>query len=517
MPSEARILVVDDEPKICRMLQAALQREGYAVRTSVDGAVALEQFRAAPYDMVISDIRMPGVGGLELIRQIKESRPETIVVAITGHATLDTAVQALQHGADDYITKPLDIEQLRLTVETALRNSRLLQGAGVRPRAAQAESKMAAAPSPSATQDLLEANRRLEQRVAELISIQEISQTVTSELRLDRLLQACVGSVSSATGARTVSILLLDRRQECLVVRARRGRDRRRVVGECCPLNEGLAGWVAEHRVPLLIPDVEAQPAFRALARGSGYQSGSVLAVPLLFSDRLVGVLCATEKAEGKPFDERDLRLGLAIGAQIGIAVENARLYETLQRSAFDALRALAKSLEARGDYFRGHSERVADYAEGTARELGLSRDEIDTLRRAAQIHDIGNIAISDTILGRPGPLSDEEHAAVRQHPVRGERIVQTLGFLDTARPLVRHHHERWDGQGYPDGLEGRQIDPLTRILTVADAFDAMTSRRPHRPAMSADEALAELARCAGTQFDPGLVDAFGRAVGGLA
>jgi HD-GYP domain-containing protein (c-di-GMP phosphodiesterase class II) len=132
-------------------------------------------------------------------------------------------------------------------------------------------------------------------------------------------------------------------------------------------------------------------------------------------------------------------------------------------------------------------------------------------------VHDIGRLALSDAALGRAGPLNDDERTALHEHPLRGEQIVEGLGFLDRARPLIRHHHERWDGQGYPDGLRGREIDPLTRVLAVADAFDAMTSPRPHRPAMSREEALAEMASNAKTQFDPGLVEPFGRAVVALA
>jgi len=536
MPSDARILVVDDEPKICMMLRTALEREGYAVETCLDGATALERVRAAGYDVVISDIRMPGLSGFELIHRIKEARPRTVVVAITGHATVETEVNALRCGADDYITKPFDIAKLRRVVETSVRSQQLLGGtpdsaAGVALRTPTADAVPAAVaalaapgagaaqplPLPAAAQDLLESNRRLEQRVAELITIQEITQAVMAELRLDRLLDTCLVSVGAATGARCVSILLYDAAEECLVVRARRGRDRRRIVGERCALGEGIAGWIAQHRVPLLIQCLDEQPVFRAMARNDGYDSGSFAAVPLAWQERLLGVLCATDKAEGRPFEERDLRLLLGVATQIAIAIENARQYESLQQNAFNALRTLADSFEVKGSFARGHSERVATYATRAARELGLSAEEIETLRQAAQLHDIGNVAISETILGRSGPLSDNEFSLVREHPLRSERILQSLGFLDAILPLVRHHHERWDGKGYPDSLKGREIDPMTRILTLADAFDAMTTPRPYRGTLDRAEAFAELAQCAGAQFDPRLIEPFRRAVGGLA
>jgi response regulator RpfG family c-di-GMP phosphodiesterase len=536
MPSDARILVVDDEPKICTMLRAALQREGYEVQTCLAGADALEIFRTTPFDVVISDLRMPGVDGFELIRQIKALRPATPIVAVSGRTTNDTAVQALQCGADEYLTKPFDITEVRRVVESSLQHRELLaeaqeigRGKGdrhvlpERPEGGFAQnvpvpfsaSPVAATPSPA--QGLVEANSRLERRVGELLAVGEMAQVIGAELRLDALLETALSSISSLTGARALTLLLLDPGQECLVVRARRGGERRGVVGERCAVGDGLAGWVAKHQVPLLIPAIEDQPVFQAMARGEGFDSGSFLSVPLLFQERLLGVVCCTDKAGGQPFDERDLRLLVSLAPYLTIAVENAQLCERVQQGAFATLVALAENLEARDSYLRGHSARVADYAARTATELGLSPGAIQTLRQAARVHDIGNLMVSDTILGRPGPLSEAEGATVREHPLRGERMVHALGFLDAAVPLVRNHHERWDGQGYPDGLKGREIDPLARILTLADAFDAMTSPRPHRQARTCDEALLEISHQAGTQFDPMLLEPFQRAVAARA
>ena len=571
MSARARILVVDDEPKICLMLQAALRRQGYRVETCGDGTAALEQFRAEPYEVLISDIRMPGVGGFDLIRQVKDSYPGTVVVAITGHATVDTAVQALQTGADDYVPKPFDINGLRRVIEISRRSQQILRRsarpAAHEPAVAAAdapgdrEPQAAAAPAalaegepqpiappplpqgepqpiappvppapeqsrignrqsqmpPSPARDLLEANRQLEARVGELQTAQEIAQAITAELDLDRLLETCLAKVAPVVGARAASVLLADPARGSLVVRGRHGRDRRYLLGERRAVGEGIAGWVAEHRVPLLIPSVDEQPSFQELARSDGYASGSFVAVPLLLGDRLVGVLSATDKADGSAFDERDLRFLIGVAGQAAVAIENARVCEGLKARSFTALRALTEALESRDAYLHGHASRVAGYATRTAQELGLANEEIRTLAHAAQVHDIGRVALSDAAMGRAGPLTDAERTALHQHPLRGEQIVKSLGFLDSARPLIRHHHERWDGQGYPDGLQGREIDPLTRVLTIADAFDAMTSPRPHRPAMSREEALGEMASNVKTQFDPGLVEPFGRAVVALA
>jgi len=521
---------VDDEQNICSMLEAALERDGYQVDTCGGATAALERFSAEPYDLVITDLVMPGVDGFELIRQIKAVRADTFVLAMTGRTTVETSIQALQEGADDCVTKPLEIDALRKIVASSLDNQDLLVhaqdlAAAERPavgtRHLTLDTRHAAAAAeadaarPSAAQDLIDANDGLERRVKELTDLQEIVATFSGELRLDRLLELCLSAVGDATGARVVSILLMDPGEECLVVRARHGRNGERVVGERRSIGDGVAGWVAENRVPLLVGDVDKQPGFRALTRGEGYHTGSFVAAPLVHPDRLVGVLCATDKRDGGAFDERDLRVVLGLAPHAAIAIENARLFEAVQGNAYRVLRALVESFEAKDGYSRGHSARVAATAARVAQDMGLANGEIETLRQAALLHDIGKLGVSDAILARTAPLSDDEYEVVKEHPAHGEAVLQAAGFLEGVAPIVRRHHERWDGLGYPDGLEGRAIDPLTRILTVADAYDAMISPRPHRPAHTAEEALAELATCAGTQFDPSVIEPFRRAVAG--
>ena len=353
--------------------------------------------------------------------------------------------------------------------------------------------------------------------MAELLTVQEISRALAAELDPERLLATCLDQVAGATGAGSLAILTVDDDPGTLVVRARHGRGRRYLIGERRALGEGIAGWVAEHRVPLLVPSLDDQPSFQEVARADGYSGGTLLAVPLELRRRLLGVLNASEKRGGQCFDENDLRLLIALSDPIAIAIENARLYRTAQEDSLAVLRALTESVEARDGYLRGHAGRVADYATRAARELGLCAGEIRTLRRAALVHDIGRAGLSDSAIGRAGPLTEAERAALEQHPAAGERVLEGLGFLAPACPLVRHHHERWDGGGYPDGLAGREIEPLTRILTLADAYDAMTTERPHRRAKSSAEAMAEMAGLAGSQFDPSFVGPFGRAVAGRA
>jgi putative nucleotidyltransferase with HDIG domain len=172
-------------------------------------------------------------------------------------------------------------------------------------------------------------------------------------------------------------------------------------------------------------------------------------------------------------------------------------------------LAALSRAIETRDPYTCGHSTRVTRLAEALARRLGWNEDRLSALRIGGRLHDVGKLAVADSILLKPGKLEPAEIEQIRQHPAVGARMIRRFAFAREALPYVLYHHERWDGGGYPTGKAGRQIPVEARVLTLADAFDAMTSARPYREALGAEDALAEVERCAGTQFDPALALAF--------
>jgi putative nucleotidyltransferase with HDIG domain len=172
-------------------------------------------------------------------------------------------------------------------------------------------------------------------------------------------------------------------------------------------------------------------------------------------------------------------------------------------------LRSLSSAIEARDPYTRGHSLRVTALAEAVARWLGWTESRLETLRIGGALHDVGKLTLPVRILSKPGPLTADELDAIRTHPAAGARLIEPIRSMRRALPYVLHHHERWDGHGYPHGLRGAAIPVEARVLSVADAFDAMTSGRPYRGALSSQDALRELERCAGCQFDPELTHAF--------
>lgn len=172
-------------------------------------------------------------------------------------------------------------------------------------------------------------------------------------------------------------------------------------------------------------------------------------------------------------------------------------------------LATFSAALEARDPYLRGHSTRVTAFAEALARLLGWRGTRLEALHLGGSLHDVGKISVDANVLRKPGPLTEEELEQIRRHPVTGARLVESFDDFESALPYVLHHHERWDGFGYPHGLSGDGIPVEARLLGVADAFDAMTSARAYRPALTVEQALVELERCAGTQFDPELARTF--------
>jgi response regulator RpfG family c-di-GMP phosphodiesterase len=335
-----RVLVVDDETAVREVLAEGLEAFGYDTVAACDAKRAFEVVRGGGIGLVLSDIDMPGHTGLELLEWIKADYPDVDVVIVTGVVDVDVAIRSIRVGASDYVTKPFNLEEVRIVVERTLEKRRLI----LENRAYQT---------------------RLEAMVAER----------TAEL----------------------------------------------------------------------------------------------------------------EKKKG----------------------EVERLYGDLKDSYEQTLVALVTALDFRDNETQGHSWRVVEYSMVVAEAMGVVEPELSNIRRGAILHDVGKIGIPDAILRKPGKLDEAEWLEMRRHPEMGFRVLQGIKFLEPALPIVLSHQERWDGSGYPRGLTGGEIPLGARIFAVVDTFDAMTSDRPYRKALSIQDARDEVARFSGTQFDPAVAQAF--------
>jgi len=328
-----RILIVDDEDNVRSILLRHLEENGSECVACPTALEALGTMKDQPFSLVISDIMMPGMSGVDFLRQVKKEAPETAFIMITGLMDINTAIDSLRLGACDFITKPFELPAIRRAVDRALERRRLI----VENRCHQEE---------------------LEQKVRE----------------------------------RTYA------------------------------LNEALHDIEESYKI---------------------------------------------------------------------------------------TLEALVTALDAREHETKAHSHRVREYTLRLGQELGLKHEDLIQAGRGALLHDVGKIGVRDSILLKPGNLSEEEWVEMRKHPEIGYNILQSIEFLAPAAEIVRCHQERWDGKGYPDGLAGLEIPLGARIFAIVDTMDAMTSDRPYRKALSFEAALREIRTCAGTQFDPRIAEAF--------
>jgi len=239
----------------------------------------------------------------------------------------------------------------------------------------------------------------------------------------------------------------------------------------------------------------------------------SMMCVPLLAQGEIVGALYVDSRGDPNAFDEQDLELMAAIGNQAGVALKRAQLVQDLENLFFSSIRSLVAAIDAKDRYTHGHSERVTTFALRLAKEIDLPEHERDILQLAGLLHDVGKIGVPEWVLNKPGELTDDEFALVMRHPVHGAEIISNIQspHVPEVAASVLHHHERWDGSGYPGGLKGEESPRVARILALADAFDAMTSDRPYRKGYEMEQAARVVRDCSGTQFDPAVVEVFWR------
>jgi putative nucleotidyltransferase with HDIG domain len=233
---------------------------------------------------------------------------------------------------------------------------------------------------------------------------------------------------------------------------------------------------------------------------------GATVSIPVVSQGEVLGAINLSEKKNGEISSAEDLNLWQALSGELAIVIRNVSLYQELKNNYFDTIKALIETVEAKDPYTRGHCLRVTEYAINIARELKVEEEEIKQIQYAGILHDIGKIGLMEDILRKPGQLTDEEYSFIKKHPVIGERIIAPIRFLEKIKPIIRHHHERYDGKGYPDGLKGDKIPFFSRILAIADSYDAMTSNRPYRKSLGHEKACLEIKNNAGKQFDPAIV-----------
>ncbi|NCO43002.1 MAG: GAF domain-containing protein [Armatimonadetes bacterium] len=356
-----------------------------------------------------------------------------------------------------------------------------------------------------ANAELYNASEHRNEQLSALFSLGvQVSEAIDKDR--DRVLQEVLDRAAELCRARKGSLMLRDEEGVHLQIVAATGLDRSIMEHVRPKIGEGIAGTVAQRGEPVVL---------RAGERDSRSQSRSdvdaAVCLPLRVRGETIGVLNVSDRAGGGDFSPDDVQLLSHLTRQAAIAIEKATLQAELHSMFMGTVRALANAIDARDPYTECHSERVAEFAVVMARQLGLDEEEIEAIRVAGLLHDVGKIGIREAVLGKPGKLDDEEFLEMQSHPVKGEKILRPVESSKFRRmlPWMKYHHEKFSAEGYPDGLHGEDIPLPARIIAVADTYDAMTSNRPYRKGLPHTVALTEISRCSGSQFDPKVVEAF--------
>ena len=455
------ILTLDDDPIITATIQAYFQRSGYHVDVENEPITAIERIRTGHYDILLLDFLMSPICGDQVVEQIRRFNKDIFIILLTGHKSLAPPIKTIRAlDIQGYYEKSDRFDQLELLVESCVKSIRQM--------------------------------KTIRNYKNGLTSIVDSLPTINTLDTLEHVTDTILESVMRLLPCQGVTMILsapTESADEELL---------RRVMGS--PLS-------------LISPRDVEQLIFRVNGKSSLLWEKQVV-LPITDSSANIFGLLAVEPQDDISYDQ--LQLLEVFARQASSAVSNARLHTVvrkqnnqLQTNYLELIHTMRRVVDFKDPYTRGHSDRVSYYACQLARQLGKDEDFCERVRIAGLFHDMGKLSIPDDVLLKPARLTDQEFELIKSHSANGADLLSAISRFQHILPAVRAHHERIDGNGYPDRLKGEEIPEEARIIAVADTFDAMTSNRQYRVAMTFEHASDELERCKGRQLDAAMVDAF--------
>jgi putative nucleotidyltransferase with HDIG domain len=465
--NRSNILVVDDEQHICDIIVEALSVENYAIVALTDPQLALKHIEENSVDLVLTDLVIDDHSGVQILETTLANHSDAVVILMTAYPTLETAIEVLKKGAYDFLIKPFKLDLLSATVKRGLKHQRIMRE-----------------------------NLSLKGQM-------EFLKTVTANqtgIEIEKLLRLVVSACRRELQAQAAGLIEIDPdTKEPL----RKICDRQEDKYSLSVLDEGALSQFDYTR--------STKPIIHTDAGDKEGTSGVKIFVsqPIFIRHRLHGVINLLILSRFGRITPGQLDALTLLTNAAASAITNQRLYQDLQDSYLQAIRALANAIEARDKYTAGHTDRVSKLAEQVAKQMGWGKALMDHLRMGCTLHDIGKIGVPDSILNKAAALDEQEQRLMRCHPEVGLKIIEGINLFKPAVSYIIAHHERYDGQGYPQGLKGEEIPIEGRLLAVVDAFDAILAKRPYRDGADLEKAVSELISNRGRQFDPKIVDAF--------
>jgi len=496
------ILVVDDDTRVLEILSESLHRKGYNVRQAINGRQAVETYDHSLPELVILDLGLPDMDGIEVLKQFRARTNSDIpVIFLSAHGDIEKRIESLEHGAEEYLVKPVSLRELNSRIEKILARS-------TRARALRAKSNSLQNQLTRRREHQSRMNKEFKRQLLSMRTLFAVSQDINRLLDTTELVNVVSLTLLGELQVSSMAMFALDRENDkTLKLLGVKGFNREK-FDELSIDREGRF-------VSLLESDT--QP--RKIARNPDRRWTRLLpdlrlavfeyVTPVRVRGATKGLIFTGPKISGEEYTQYDLDMMMFVGNSAGIGLENSRMFKQLQITYISTLKSLISIIEAKDPYTRGHTERVATYANAITARLKLSEEQRRRIMFGALLHDIGKVGVVENVLHKEGKLDENEWKLLQEHPAVGARVVEKMEFLSGVAEIVRHHHESWDGRGYPDGLKGERIPLGARIVTVADSFDAMTTDRSYRKALSMDEATRRLEASAGTQFDPWIVKVF--------
>lgn len=503
--SKATILFVDDEIDIIDVVTQYFGNKGYRVLSAQNGIEAIKVLAKEKIDCCFTDINMPEMDGLELAEKIREIDNTIPVIIMTGNPSLENSIQTLKNGVVDYLIKPVNLKYMESCVQRILRERDLFVKNILLTKEVKGKHK------------LEKLNKELVHKMDEVNILNRIMSDFTSIGTSSDVYKKVTDLSCELTRANQARFFVVTENSALIEVAASlsNGSLKSNIAIRAALLDEPemqsskisasfekiILSYLVDQR-PLLI-------ASGCKHHGLPEKICSFMMVPLSIRGKIFGVLVVW-RTEGKyRFSEKDLYYLSFMTNKAAYVIENLALYENIYENLFSTLYAFVKAIEAKDPYTKQHSTRVTEISIAISREMGCSLEEQDILNVAGRLHDIGKIGIRDEILLKPGKLDEKEYEIIKQHPAIGAEIIAQLGLWNREKEIIRSHHERFDGKGYPDCIKGEQIPLLARILSVADVYDAIASDRAYRKKMEESRILKIMYEGAGSQFDPDVIKAF--------